>query len=172
MSQTLKFGNEELTAEEVLEKASTAGKIFATVALFSIINSALIFFETGLVFPVGLGVSMFFGGLITAAKTQPGVISTVIITISVIFNIGASGIFYLISRQANKCLVWWARFGIFLYFIDSLIILMFEDWISLAFHAFFLLSMMGSISLIKLAKQANKHLEESENLNELEEQPS
>lgn len=124
---------------------SGAGWIMA-VALFSIVNSALMFANAKIHFIVGLGVTQIADGIGKVGGAAGSVAGFVV-------SLCAAGVFLLFWKFAREGQQWAFLVGMILYALDGLIFLGFGLWLDLAFHAFALFNMYkGLAALNELAK--------------------
>src|SRR5437763_3011305 len=107
---------------------SGAGWLFA-VAGFSVINSALVYFNANLHFIVGLGITQIVDGI---GKHTGGGGTFAGFTVSV-FIAGLFAVFGKFAREENQ---WAFIAGMVIYGLDGLIFLAFGQMLDLAFHAF------------------------------------
>lgn len=104
---------------------------FYWIAALSLINSIASATGSNWRFIVGLGVTQ----VLDAMGTQFGGTAR-IVTLGL--DIVVAGIFVLFGVFAHKRHLWAFITGMVLFAIDALLMLVFQDWISLAFHAFVL----------------------------------
>lgn len=105
-----------------------AGWLMA-VAIFSVLNSALMMFDAKLHFIVGLGITQIADGIGKVGGTAGGAAGLVITLI-------AAGVFLVFWKFAREGQPWAFLIGMILYGLDGLISLGFRLWLDLAFHAF------------------------------------
>jgi len=107
---------------------------FVTVAALSMVNSVLAMTGAGVRFIFGLGLAEFVDAVVHPVGGT-GVVLDLIING---FVAGVFVLFWHFARQGQK----WAFFaGMFLYVLDALLLLLFKDWLSLAFHGYALYRM-------------------------------
>jgi hypothetical protein len=124
---------------------SGAGWLMA-VALFSVVNSALMMTNAKIHFIVGLGVTQIADGMGKvggAAGTVAGMVVTLI----------TAGIFLLFWKFAREGQQWAFLAGMILYGLDGLIFLGFGLWLDLGFHAFALFNMYKGLQALNAVKQ-------------------
>lgn len=143
--------------KEVIRRAQKACGWFAAIAVFSLINSLLIFFKSRISFLIGLGITMVIDGLIAVLHqhTIGSAFATAVATvIGFVINLGLIGVFVLIwflSRRGSRSAY---IIGMVLYLLDALLFWLFGDWFGLVFHAFFLYALAGGYAFIKARAQA------------------
>ncbi len=127
---------------------SGAGWLLA-VAIFSVVNSALGFFDAKLHFIVGLGLTQIVDGVGKVGGTA-GSAAGLVITL---FVAGVFASFWKFARDAQK---WAFLAGMILYALDGLIFLGFGLWLDLAFHAFAIFNMYKGLSALNELNKLNQ----------------
>ena len=125
-----------------------AGWLMA-VAIFSVVNSTLMMFDTKLHFIVGLGVTQIADGIGKVGGTAGSVAGLVITLI-------AAGVFLLFWKFAREGQQWAFLIGMILYGLDGLIFLGFGLWLDLAFHAFAIFNMYKGLQALNALNQLNR----------------
>lgn len=123
----------------------------AAIALFSIVNSALNFFDANLHFIVGLGVTQIADGVGKvggAAGSMAGFVVTLF----------AAGLFVTFWRFARKGEKWAYITAMGLYGADGLIFLGLGLWLDFGFHVFALYSMFKGLSALSALKQVESQM--------------
>jgi hypothetical protein len=124
----------------------SSAKWFYWIAGLSIINTLIIFFGGGVSFIVGLGITQLVDGIVYEASYSAKLVALFI-------NILISGLFVFFGYFAHKQEKWAFLTGMVLYFMDGLLFLLVEDWLSVGFHVFVLFSLYAGIkSLGKIEK--------------------
>jgi hypothetical protein len=145
--------------KDIVVHANKACGWFAAIAAFSLINSLLIFFKSGVSFVIGLGVTMVVDGFIAVGHQHvTGAAATALTVIGFLINLILIGVFVLIwflSKRGSKAAY---ITGMILYFLDALLFLLFKDWVGVAFHAFFLYALIGGFGFIKARANAENLL--------------
>ena len=111
------------------------------IALFSVVNSALMLTDAKLHFIVGLGITQIadsVGKVGGAAGSVAGFIVSLV----------AAGVFILFWKFAREGQKWAFLVGMILYALDGLIFLGFGLWLDLAFHAFALFNMYKGLAAL------------------------
>jgi len=121
---------------------------FMAVALFSVVNSALLFFNAKLHFIVGLGVTQIFDGAGKALGTAGSAVGLVV-------SLCASAIFLLFWKFAREGKQWAFLTGMVLYGLDGLIFLGFGLILDFGFHIFALYCMYKGLSALNALNQLN-----------------
>lgn len=125
-----------------------AGWLMA-VAIFSVVNSGLTFFDAKLHFIVGLGVTQIADGIGKVGGSAGSVAGFVVSVI-------AAGVFFLFGKFAREGQKWAFLTGMILYGLDGLIFLGFGLWLDLAFHAFAIFSMYKGLAALNELNQLNQ----------------
>jgi hypothetical protein len=109
---------------------------FYFIGGLSALNSLLYAGGTDISFPIGLGITQVIDGVALAAS---GATQTPLYAIAM--DLVVAGAFVLIGRTVRAGSDRIYLLGMSLYALDSLIFLLVQDWISVAFHAFALLGL-------------------------------
>lgn len=124
-----------------------AGWLMA-VALFSVVNSALVFFDAKLHFIVGLGVTQIADGVGKATGSAGSIAGFVV-------SLFAAGIFLLFWKFAREGQQWAFLAGMILYGLDGLIFLGLGLILDFGFHVFALFSMYKGLSALSALNKLN-----------------
>jgi len=122
---------------------------FMAVALFSVVNSALMLFNAKLHFIVGLGVTQIADGIGKVGGTV-GSIAGFIVTLI------AAGLFAGLWKFAREGQQWAFLTGMILYALDGLIFLGLGLWLDFGFHVFALFSMYKGFTSLNELNQLNR----------------
>ena len=123
-----------------------SGKWFYWIAGLSVINTLIIFFGGGVSFIVGLGITQLVDGIVFEASSTAKLFALFI-------NILISGTFVIFGYFAMKQQKWAFLTGMVLYFMDGMLFLLVQNWLSVGFHVFVLFSLYAGIkSLGKIEK--------------------
>lgn len=147
-NKTYRIGSKEMSAAQVLNLELNFGKTFKTIAIFSLINSVLNFFEAGIIFPIGLAVSQIVDAILMAFKAE-AVDSTILLIASVAclgLNLIFSGIFFAFYKFSAVERRYIHIIGILVYLADTGLCLLFKDYVTAAFHGFFLIMLWSEFS--------------------------
>src|SRR5262245_35412931 len=107
---------------------------FFWIAALSVINSLISLTEGGPQFVVGLGVTRVANEVATEVVKQNPASAMVAKGIAFAFTCLAAGFFAAIGAGSRKGWVWVFAIGIFFYTLDALPLLLYPDWLSIAFH--------------------------------------
>lgn len=121
---------------------------FMAVAVFSVVNSALVFFDAKIHFIVGLGVTQIADG-IGKMGGAAGSIAGLVVSL---FAAGVFTAFWKFSREGHQ---WAFLLGMGLYAADGLIFLGFGLWLDLAFHAFALFNLYKGLAALNELNKLN-----------------
>jgi hypothetical protein len=121
----------------------------AAIALFSVVNSALTFFDASLHFIVGLGVTQIADGMGKIGGTAGSVAGFVV-------SLLAAGVFLVFWKFARAGQQWAYITPMILYGLDGLIFLGFGLWLDFGFHIFALYSMYKGLSALSALNQLNR----------------
>jgi hypothetical protein len=153
---------------ELTRRMKGGANNFYWIAGLSVVNSFLIEFGANSYFVVGLAASLFVDSVFVeiAKQMQDGAIFVKLIGIAI--SVVIAGIFALFGFFAAKGKRWAFIVGMVLYGIDSLLMLAFQEWMGLVFHAFFLFGLFGGIralgQLEKLMPKPQKQAEFPQNI--------
>lgn len=123
---------------------------FIWIALLSMVNSILYFFNANISFLAGLGATQLINEFVDMASTR-----------SIIIGVGLNLLLvwlYILIAQFSKKWNWVIVLGLIFYSIDSLLFLFVADWFSFLFHIVAIVGIIiGFRAKIKLLKlRANK----------------
>lgn len=125
---------------------------FLTVGILSLINSVLAVSGSGVRFIFGLGIAQFVDALARQAG-QAG------FALSLIINGGVAAVFALFWNFARKGEQWAFFIGMGLYVVDALVMLMFQDYLAVAFHGYALYRIYRGLNGIKALKHFEGQLQ-------------
>jgi hypothetical protein len=140
-----------------LENAAKGGSSWLIwVGVLSIVNTILSLTKGGLTFFIGLGATQIVDALPAILAKRGGADIATLQTVAVLFNFSLASVFIIFGLLAKRKQLKWALVvGMVLYALDGLIFIWAKDWFGLAFHAFALFMMYGSL-------QANRKLKEAQ----------
>jgi hypothetical protein len=125
---------------------------FDLIAVFSIINAVISIFGGGIRFVLGLGITdvVFYevrrGG---SGSQVPALAATALV----------AGFFWLMGRFTKQGQRWALILGMVLYLFDGGLLLLYQAWLSVAFHAYALFMLTKTFSAIKQFETAKQHAE-------------
>ena len=124
---------DDVAANEYRQHSISGARWFFWVAGLSIVNSIIIMNEGNWAFLAGLAVTEVISGLALGLSTELGTSVTII---AFVLDVFVAGIFALFGWFAQKGETWAFVVGLILYVLDGLIFVVFQEWLSVAFHAF------------------------------------
>lgn len=131
--------------EELDKRVRSGGSWYYWVAALSLVNSVMAFTGGGGGFVIGLSVTQFLDVMLAEAGGNVKVIGLVL-------GIAAAGLFATFGVFACKRHSWAFIVGMVLYAFDTLLTVLAQHWIGLAFHAWVLVSLFLGL---RAAMQAN-----------------
>ena len=151
--RSLEMQQRQAEVADLNRRMKSGANNFYWIAALSVINSLLLQFGGDIYFVVGLAGTLFvdivFVGI---AETMPEA-ALVVKIIGVIISAVLAGIFALFGFFANSGKRWAFLVGIAFYIIDSILMLVFQEWMGLLFHALFLFGLFSGLNALnKLQK--------------------
>jgi hypothetical protein len=140
---------QKLRAERVVKAGASW---FLMVGALSLINSVLAISGSGIRFIFGLGIAQFVDALARQAG-QSGFV------LSLIINGVVAGVFALFWNFARKGEQWAFIVGMGVYVVDALVMLMSQDILAVAFHAYALYRIYRGFNGIRALKQFEGQLQ-------------
>lgn len=102
---------------------------FDWIAALSVVNSLISLVGGGIRFVVGLGITTIVDGFAQqGGKNGP--------VVGLIITMMAAGMFWGLGRASKEGRKWALILGMALYALDGALILLWHDWLSIAFHAY------------------------------------
>ena len=138
-----------MLAQQLKQHYDAAGSNFYSIAVFSLINSVINYFQGNIYFPIGLGVTQIIDSLSYAFQQEIPNAKTMFLAFGVILDLVIVGIVALFGFGVKKQIKWLIPVGGILYLLDGVLILFFQDWIGAAFHAYFLFKVWTSWQAIR-----------------------
>jgi hypothetical protein len=114
---------------------------FFWIAALSLVNSAIIHLGGQTSFLIGLAITQIFDGLAVAGGGQNPNIANLAKAIAIGFDILVAAIVAGFGWLSLKRYTFVFGLGMFLYLLDGLLFLLFQDFLSAGFHAFALFAM-------------------------------
>lgn len=147
------FGSAEAQAallnQNLTQAYNAAGGNFYSIAVFSLINSVIGYFDGGLYFPIGLAITQLIDAFSLLFQEEVPGSKTLFFGIGVILDFIVLGIVALFGFFIKRKVKWLIIVGGVLYLLDGLLFLLFQDWIGTAFHAYFIFKIWQSWQLIQ-----------------------
>lgn len=122
-------GNDGMERAVLARQTQVGGDWFFWIAGFSVINSLLSVFGANIHFVIGLGTTEVFESF-AGKGFGTGTI------IALLLDLLAAGTYALFGFFARRGAKWAFLTGMILYAIDAVLLLVFKDWLSVAFHAY------------------------------------
>jgi hypothetical protein len=139
--------------KELTAKLKREASWFYWIGGLSLLNSILTVTNAGIVFVVGLGITQFIDGVGYGLSEAYPNLANIISWGAVLVTAILSGIFILFGWLGMQLKQGLYLTGIILYILDTLIILPFQDWLSLGFHALALFGLFKGLQTLKAIKQ-------------------
>ena len=130
---------------ELEKRVKSGGSWYYWVAALSLVNSVVAFTGGGGGFVIGLSVTQFMDAMLAESGGSAKAIGLVL-------GVLAAGIFALFGVFACKRHVWAFVVGMVLYGLDTILTVLAEQWLGLAFHGWVLFSLFIGT---RAAMQAN-----------------
>ena len=130
---------------ELTRKMKSGANNFYWIAALSVINSLILEFGGNSYFVVGLASTLLVDSFFVEFARQMPETGIIIKLIGLAISIFIAVIFVFFGFFANKGKRWAFIVGMVLYGLDSLLMLVFQEWMGLLFHGFFLFGLFGGI---------------------------
>jgi hypothetical protein len=127
-----------LRGQYLQQAFNAAGSNFYSIAVLSLINSVINFFEGSIYFPVGLGITQIIDAFAHAFGEDVPEAGRVFFIVGVILDLMIFGVVALFGFFIKRKVAWLISLGAVLYLLDGILLLVFQDWIGAGFHAYFL----------------------------------
>jgi hypothetical protein len=137
---------EQLHYENLFAQLRRGANWFNVVAGFSLVNLAIQFFQGGVFFVVGLGSTLLADSIAAEMASQNPALGGVMRAVSLGFSLLVPGLLFGIAWLARSRYTTAFVFGMFFYALDGLVFLLFQDWLSIAFHGFALWGMFSGLT--------------------------
>lgn len=135
--------------QDIDKQVRSGGSWFYWVAALSLVNSLMAFFGGGGGFVIGLSVTQFIDALLSESGAGARVIGLGL-------GVLAAGVFALFGVFANKRQSWAFIVGMVFYGIDTLLTVLAEHWLGLAFHGWVLVSLFLGLRACMQAKAMSR----------------
>jgi hypothetical protein len=122
---------------------------FVMIAALSMVNSILAMSGTSVRFIFGLGLSQIVDALAHQAGS-PGY------ALDLIINGIIAGVFVLFWNFARKGQRWAWYVGMAVYVVDGVLLLLFKDYLAIAFHAYALYRMSSGLKLLPILERLDR----------------
>lgn len=132
---------------------------FYWIAALSLINTLVVLFEGSWNFIAGLGVTQLIDGFAYAFAESFG---SPFIYIGLLINLVIIGVCFVCGFLAHKKKKWAIILGMVFYSLDTILFLIFKDYLSIAFHVYAIFSIFkGYKAINELTKLENVITEET-----------
>ena len=131
-----------------LARIKTGASWFDWMAILSVVNAVIVMAQGTWGFLVGLGITDLLNALAKAGKISS--------TMPIIVSVPVAAFFWLMGRLTKQGQKWALILGIAVYVLDALILLKFQVWLSLAFHAYVLFMLARTFSALSLYEQVKQ----------------
>lgn len=141
--------------ENLMRRVRNGASNFYWIAGLSILNSLITIFNGNVTFMIGLGVTQFIDAVAYyLAQSMPEfALPLKIVGLGLSFVIAA--FFILLGFFASKAKRWAFLVGLALYSLDSILMLVFQDWLGVIFH---LLMLWGAVTGLLAQNKLKKSL--------------
>ena len=157
------FGSAQAQAilinQNLAQVYNAAGGNFYSIAVFSLINSVIGYFNGGLYFPIGLAITQLVDAFSLLFKEELPESKTIFFGIGVVIDLIIVGIVALFGFFIKRKIKWLIVVGGVLYLLDGLLFLLFQDWIGTAFHAYFIFKIWQNWQMIQKLSPLQKKQE-------------
>jgi hypothetical protein len=136
-------------------RARVGANNFYWIAALSVINSVISVFNGGMYFVVGLGATLFVDAVAAGLAAEMPEIATAGRALGLLLSLAISGVFALFGYMAGKGQRWAFLAGMAAYGLDAILMLVFEEWLGLLFHLYFMWGLFNGLrALDQLRKLA------------------
>ena len=133
----------------VLQALKGRASWFVMIAGLSVVNSVLAMSGASVRFIFGLGLSQIIDALAHQAGSTGYLLDLII-------NGIIAGVFVLFWNFARKGEKWAWYLGMAVYAVDGLLLLLFKDYLAIAFHAYALYRMSSGLKLLPILERLNQ----------------
>lgn len=133
---------------QLARRVASGGSNFYWVAALSVVNTLMSVFNAGSYFVIGLAISLLVDGFFLGAADAFPDAQLIVKLIDVVISVVIAGVFALFGYMATKGKRWAFIVGMIFYALDALLMLVFQEWIGLIFHLFFLWGMFGGLQAL------------------------
>lgn len=143
---------------ELLQTGDSGANWFFWIAGLSLVNTAIIHFGGNVQFVVGLGLTLFVDAIATEIVREQPQSQMIATIVAVSFSAFCSIIACLFGWLSKKRIIPLFALGMAVYFLDGLVFLLVQDWLSLAFHGYALFCMWGGLTAYRKFNQIESEL--------------
>ncbi len=133
----------------LLQRGRSGANWFFWIAGLSLVNSVVLLSGNDTHFVIGLGITLMADVIAkVAAENNPNV-ATLLTAAAFGFDLVVALVMVLFGWLAQKRYQAMFALGMFLYLLDGLLYVWFQDWMSVGFHAFALFCMWSGLSSLR-----------------------
>ena len=118
-------------AQALKQRCQSGARWFFWIAGLSLITSIVTFFGGGFAFFLSLGTTQVIDGFARGLARELGDATKIV---GLVLDVLVAGVFVLIGWLALKRHLWSFIVGMIFFMLDALVLLIFQIWISFAFH--------------------------------------
>ena len=138
---------------QLTQQAQNGAKNFYWIAALSVVNSLITAFGGNFYLVMGMAVTLVVDYIAVAVAEDVPEMKMVITLVAIGISLILSGITAVFGFFAIKGKSWAYIIGMVFYGIDTLIMLVLQDWVGFAFHLFFMYALFtGLRALLQLKK--------------------
>jgi hypothetical protein len=130
---------------QLTAKMRNGANWFFWIAGLSIANTVILLMEGDRHFVVGLGITQLINAVALAFAQQAPETAMVGKVVAFVITLLASAVVAAFGFGARRGMTWLFIVGMGLYFLDGLLFILFQDWMSVGFHLFALWCMSGGL---------------------------
>ncbi|GEM_PF-1146312 len=127
------------------------------IAGLSVVNSGIFYFDGGLNFIFGLGATQYFDALAYSFYDYFGM---PVLLLGYALDAFLVGLFIYLGIMASKCRKWAFIAGMILYALDTLVFIVFTDFIGIAAHVFALAMIFNTYKALNAVQVSSEEVEQ------------
>jgi hypothetical protein len=131
--------------EQLAAKMRNGANWFFWIAGLSVVNTVILLMEGDRHFVVGLGITQLVNGIALAIAKQNPETATIGKAVAFVITLLISAVVGAFALGARRGWGWIFILGMALYFLDGLLFILFQDWMSVGFHLFALWGIFGGM---------------------------
>ncbi len=147
--------NQLLTIVTLTRRAKIGADNFYWIAGLSIVNSFISAFGGSLTFVIGLGITQSVDAFVYLFTKEVSNATLLFKGIGLVLSILICGVFALFGFFSGKTHRWVFITGIALYAFDSVLMLVFQNWIGFFFHLYFLWGLWNGLRALNQLQEFN-----------------
>ncbi len=129
---------------------------FYWISGLSLVNTVAFLSGLTITFVIGLGATQFVDAVMGEVAKEVAESAILIRAIGVVIDLAIAGIFVLCGYLGRKRIQWAVIMGMVLYAGDAVLLLIFQDFFGLAFHAWALISIWGGLKALRRLRALEK----------------